>query len=205
MSRINDNTIKPFIVMEVLERALELEKEGKSIIHMEIGEPDFQTPKRIVEAGIESLNGGDTHYTDSRGTIELRTSIADYYNRKYSLNISPCQVLLSPEVFDQVPDQCPLWMPVDQARPDFIMNTEQIQLLAKQPVVPLHSFFQLIQVVIELFFLSKGGAVYPLQHLFASVAVKISARHTHQPEWPDPRSTGHVRSHAQVLKVVIVT
>ena len=65
--------------MEVLGRAIELEKEGKSIIHMEIGEPDFPTPKKITEAGIASLRGGDTHYTDSRGILELRSSIADYY------------------------------------------------------------------------------------------------------------------------------
>ncbi|MBN2185172.1 MAG: pyridoxal phosphate-dependent aminotransferase [Candidatus Krumholzibacteriota bacterium] len=81
--------------MEVLERALELEKEGKSIIHMEIGEPDFPTPKKIVDAGTRSLQNGNTHYTDSRGTIELRSSISGYYNKNYGLDVTPGQVLVT--------------------------------------------------------------------------------------------------------------
>ncbi len=78
MDRTVIESIKPFMVMEVLERALELEKKGRSIIHMEIGEPDFPTPKKIIRAGIESLLAGDTHYTDSRGIPELRLAIAEY-------------------------------------------------------------------------------------------------------------------------------
>ena len=85
MSSLKNNIMKPFIVMEVLERAIELEKKGMSIIHMEIGEPDFPTPGKIIEAGIESLRNGDTHYTDSRGILELRSAIADYYNKNFIL------------------------------------------------------------------------------------------------------------------------
>ncbi|MBN2071225.1 MAG: pyridoxal phosphate-dependent aminotransferase [Candidatus Krumholzibacteriota bacterium] len=81
--------------MEVLERAIELEKQGRSIIHMEIGEPDFSTPKNIIKAGVESLRAGDTHYTDSRGTLEFRESIADYYNRNYPVSVKPSQVLVT--------------------------------------------------------------------------------------------------------------
>lgn len=93
-SRIEEK-IKPFIVMDVLERAIQLETEGKSIIHMEIGEPDFSTPPRIVEAGISAMREGNTHYTDSRGTGELRSAVASYYNKKYEVNVSSDQVLIS--------------------------------------------------------------------------------------------------------------
>ncbi|MCD6380116.1 pyridoxal phosphate-dependent aminotransferase [bacterium] len=87
--------MKPFIVMDVLERATELEKKGNSIIHMEIGEPDFDTPPRIVKAGIDSLRKGDTHYTDSRGILELRMAVARYYNRHYNVDVSESQVLIT--------------------------------------------------------------------------------------------------------------
>ncbi|UCF07010.1 MAG: pyridoxal phosphate-dependent aminotransferase [bacterium] len=81
--------------MEVLERAITLERQGRSIIHLEIGEPDFDTPRRIVEAGIESLRQGDTHYTDSRGIIELRSAVAEYYNRRYNTAVSEEQVIIT--------------------------------------------------------------------------------------------------------------
>lgn len=95
---MNDNSIneiKPFIVMEVLERAIALEREGRSIIHLEIGEPDFDTPKRIVESGIDALRRGETHYTDSRGIGELRAAVASYYNRRYGTDVSEARVLIT--------------------------------------------------------------------------------------------------------------
>jgi aspartate/methionine/tyrosine aminotransferase len=88
-------TIKPFMVMEVLEKAIALERSGRSVIHLEIGEPDFPTPKRIVEAGMAALGNGDTHYTDSRGIIELRSAIASYYRNNYKVDVSEDQVLVT--------------------------------------------------------------------------------------------------------------
>jgi aspartate/methionine/tyrosine aminotransferase len=89
------DTIKPFIVMEVLEKAIELERKGRSIIHLEIGEPDFQTPKRIVESGMEALRRGDTHYTDSRGIRELRCAVAAYQSNRYATEFSEGRVLIT--------------------------------------------------------------------------------------------------------------
>ncbi len=89
------NDIKPFIVMDVLERAIALEREGRSIIHLEIGEPDFRTPKRIVESAIGALREGETHYTDSRGTRELRAAVASYYNERYGTGIPENRVLIT--------------------------------------------------------------------------------------------------------------
>ena len=71
--------IEPFYVMDILGRARALEATGRSIIHLEIGEPDFPTPGPIIEAGIRSLEAGHTHYTPALGMAELRQAIAQHY------------------------------------------------------------------------------------------------------------------------------
>jgi len=85
----------PFLVMEVLERAGELERVGKSIVHLEIGEPDFDTPEVVREAGIKALRDGHTHYTHSLGRIELREAIAAWMMRRYGLEVSPERVAVT--------------------------------------------------------------------------------------------------------------
>ncbi|RMF90935.1 MAG: aminotransferase class I/II-fold pyridoxal phosphate-dependent enzyme, partial [Nitrospinota bacterium] len=88
--------IPPFIVMDVLERAEEITRvEGQDIIHLEIGEPDFETPPCIVEAAIRALRDGETHYTHSLGILELREAIAEYYLNKYGVTVSPDQILVT--------------------------------------------------------------------------------------------------------------
>ncbi|HEY5534153.1 MAG TPA: pyridoxal phosphate-dependent aminotransferase [Ignavibacteria bacterium] len=81
---------------EVLAKAKKLEAEGKHIIHLEIGEPDFTTPDNIIQAAIKSLQAGDTHYTPSNGTIELRTSIAKYISKTRGTNVIPDEVVVTP-------------------------------------------------------------------------------------------------------------
>lgn len=85
----------PFLVMEVLERAKALEREGRSVIHMEVGEPDFETPEVVREAGIKALRDGRTHYTHSLGHPELREAIAAWMHRKYGLEISPGRIVVT--------------------------------------------------------------------------------------------------------------
>jgi len=80
----------------MLARAKELERQGKSIIHLEIGEPDFDTPPPIVESGIEALKHGDTHYTPSAGTLELRQAIAKHLTGTYGVDIDPATVIVMP-------------------------------------------------------------------------------------------------------------
>ena len=89
------NEIPPFIVMDVLERAHELEREGRNIIHLEIGEPDFPTPQCIRAAAIEAIKRGETHYSHSLGIIELREAICEYYDEKYGVQISPDQIVVT--------------------------------------------------------------------------------------------------------------
>jgi aspartate/methionine/tyrosine aminotransferase len=80
----------------VLGKAKELEKKGEKVIHLEIGEPDFTPPKESIEALIDSLNRGETHYTTAQGIIELREEIAKFEKTFRNLDISPSQVVITP-------------------------------------------------------------------------------------------------------------
>ncbi|MEW6249490.1 MAG: pyridoxal phosphate-dependent aminotransferase [Planctomycetota bacterium] len=85
----------PFLVMEVLERAAQLQREGRSIIHLEVGEPDFDTPPAAVAAGIAALRAGRTHYTHSLGHPELRAAIVAWHERHYGVATSPERVVVT--------------------------------------------------------------------------------------------------------------
>jgi aspartate/methionine/tyrosine aminotransferase len=81
---------------EVLAKAKALEKQGKDVVHLEIGEPDFDTPKNIKEAASRALNAGYTHYTPSAGIPELRQAIADYISTTRNIPVSPEEVVVTP-------------------------------------------------------------------------------------------------------------
>ena len=87
--------IPPFIVMDVLEKAQEFERMGEWVIHMEVGEPDFDTPECINEACYRSICEGKTHYTHSLGLIELREAISEDYWKNYRVKVSPEQILVT--------------------------------------------------------------------------------------------------------------
>ncbi|MBW2105919.1 MAG: pyridoxal phosphate-dependent aminotransferase [Deltaproteobacteria bacterium] len=86
---------RSFIVMDVLERASVLERQGQDIIHLEVGEPDFDTPQCIREAGIKAIREGKTHYTHSQGIPELRDAICRHYMEKYAVNVDPEQIIIT--------------------------------------------------------------------------------------------------------------
>ena len=90
------SSITPFHVMALLSRARELEAQGRSIVHMEIGEPDFTSPQPIVEAGIRALQAGKTHYTPAVGLAELRHKIAQHYCDTYGVTIDARRILITP-------------------------------------------------------------------------------------------------------------
>ncbi len=81
---------------EVLARAKKLEAQGRTVIHMEIGQPDFDTPAHIVEAAIEALRRGETRYTPAVGILPLREAIAAYIERTRNITVSPDQVVVVP-------------------------------------------------------------------------------------------------------------
>src|SRR3981189_2526721 len=91
MSRLGTET-----AFEVLNRARALEKQGKEIIHLEIGEPDFDTPSNVTEAGIDALRKGWTHYGPSAGLSELRQGSAEYVSRTRGVPVSSEEVVVVP-------------------------------------------------------------------------------------------------------------
>ncbi|MBW2060200.1 MAG: pyridoxal phosphate-dependent aminotransferase [Deltaproteobacteria bacterium] len=87
--------IPPFIVMDVMEKAQEMERAGINIIHLEIGEPDFDTPECILEAGRKAMTEGKTHYTHSLGLLELREAVAEHYFNRYGVNVSADNIIIT--------------------------------------------------------------------------------------------------------------
>jgi len=87
--------ITSFIVMDVLEKAHEMEKAGTHIIHLEVGEPDFDTPRCIKDAACKALDEGHTHYTHSLGLLELRNAICEYYFSAYKVSVDPDQIIIT--------------------------------------------------------------------------------------------------------------
>ena len=91
MSRLGTET-----AFEVLVRARALEKQGKNIVHLEIGEPDFDTPSNVIEAAVDALHHGWTHYGPSAGLPELRQTIADYVSRTRNVPVASDEVVVVP-------------------------------------------------------------------------------------------------------------
>ncbi len=87
--------IGPFIVMDVLERAQQLQAQGADVIHLEVGEPDFDTPQCIKDAACRALEEGHTHYTHSLGLPQLRSAIAQDYQRRYGVEVDPERVIVT--------------------------------------------------------------------------------------------------------------
>jgi aspartate/methionine/tyrosine aminotransferase len=87
--------ITPFLVMDILERAKELERQGEHIIHLEIGEPDFDTPQVVKDAANRAMAAGETQYTHSQGLIELRETLCQHYLEKYGVKLSPEQFIVT--------------------------------------------------------------------------------------------------------------
>jgi len=95
--------ISPFYVMEILERAKEIEAEGRKVIHFEVGEPDFPTPPVICDEAVAAITEGDTKYTHSLGIPELREAISGDYENTYGVKIPPGRIVVtmgsSPSLF----------------------------------------------------------------------------------------------------------
>ena len=91
-ARMSD--IAAFEAVELLTKARELESQGRSIIHMEVGEPDFATPEPIIEAGMKALQQGNIHYTPALGLTSLREAIAEWYATRYHVTVPPERIIV---------------------------------------------------------------------------------------------------------------
>lgn len=87
--------VSPFIVMEILETCKALESQGENIVHLEIGEPDFNPPKPVIEAAQEAIKSNKCKYTHSLGLFELRAAIAEHYKIKYQVEVEPECIIIT--------------------------------------------------------------------------------------------------------------
>jgi aspartate/methionine/tyrosine aminotransferase len=85
----------PFMVMEVLEKAQEMQKKGIDVVHLEVGEPDFDLPPAVAKAACEAYQEHRTHYTHSLGDPELRDCLSSFYKREYGVDVEPDRFLVS--------------------------------------------------------------------------------------------------------------
>lgn len=92
--RLND--IEPFRVVEVLTRTKQLAAEGRDIVHLEAGEPDFCTAQPIIDAGKAALDRGETYYTQAAGVPQLREALSRHYQLEYGLDILPRRIMITP-------------------------------------------------------------------------------------------------------------
>lgn len=140
MSRIAKRMqqIAPFHVMELMAVAKKLEEQGRHVIHMEVGEPDFSTAEPITRAAIQSLQKGETSYTLALGLKLLREKIAQHYQQSYGVEINPQRVMLTPGASGAF--QLAIWSSIDpgdevlMADPGYPCNRHFVRLAGGVPV-----------------------------------------------------------------------
>ena len=167
MARIADrmDDIQPFHVMALLGRARELEAQGRSIIHMEIGEPDFPTPAPIIEAGRHALAEEKTHYTPALGLPELRQKISEYYQTEFAVQVDPGRIIITPGASGALQLALAVLVnPDDQvmmADPGYPCNRHMVRMFEGETLsVPVgaESLFQLTPELIEQYWSKKTVA-----------------------------------------------
>lgn len=87
--------IPPFLAMEILDQAKKLEAQGRDIVHLELGEPDFPPPDNVVEAALLGIKKGYTSYTPTQGILELRQAVSEHYKLEYSCEIDPDRIIVT--------------------------------------------------------------------------------------------------------------
>jgi aspartate/methionine/tyrosine aminotransferase len=133
-----------FIVMDVLERANELQREGIDVIHLEVGEPDFDMPECVTKAAIEAQLSGATHYTHSLGDPQLRSAISDFYKSEYNVTVDPDCILVtsgsSPAILMTLMLLCQAGDEVIMSNPGYPCYRNFALACHAEPVcVPLHA------------------------------------------------------------------
>jgi len=158
--------LSPFHVMDILAQAKALTQQGRTIYHMEVGEPDFATAGCIINAGIEALKQLKTHYTPALGLPELRYAVADYYDRRFSVKINPERIIITPGASGalQLAMACLLDAGENVLLPDpgYPCNKNIAQVLAVEPIaVPVNAenAYQLDAASIAKYWNDKTRAV----------------------------------------------
>jgi len=158
--------IKPFIVMDVLEKATEMESRGINIIHLEVGEPDFNIPACVSEAAVSAYSEGRTHYTHSLGDPELREILAQRYFEIYGVTILPNRIIVtsgsSPAILLTLGVLCDVDDEVIISDPGYACYQNFIRFLNAKPIkVPVfeEDGFQFRPLEIEKRITSKTKAI----------------------------------------------
>jgi len=158
--------IAPFHVMALLARARALEAQGRDIVHMEIGEPDFPTPRPVCEAGMRALEHGELFYTPALGLPELREAIAGFYRSRYGVAVSTSRIAVttgsSAALLLAIAALVNPGAQVLMADPGYPANRHLVRLLEGEAVgVPVGpaSHFQLTSALVEQYWTDRTAAV----------------------------------------------
>ncbi len=158
--------LSPFHVMDILAQAKALTQQGRTIYHMEVGEPDFATAECIINAGIDALKQLKTHYTPALGLPELRHAVAEYYDRRFSVKINPERIIITPGASGalQLAMACLLDAGENLLLPDpgYPCNKNIAQVLAVEPIavpVSAENAYQLDAASIAKYWNEKTRAV----------------------------------------------
>lgn len=131
------SNIQPFHVMALLARAKQLQAQGHDVIHLEVGEPDFHTPEPIINAGIEALKQGKTHYTPATGLPVLRETIARYYEERFGVALDADRIVITPGASGALGlVTAALFNPTDRvmlADPGYPCNSNFLHLIGARP------------------------------------------------------------------------
>ena len=182
--------ITPFIVMEIMEKIHKMEKSGIDIIHMEIGEPDFNVPECVNQATVDALSANETHYTHSLGDIRLREAISHYHKTTYNTLIDPDQIIITSGTS---PGMLLLFSALLNPGDEVIISDPHYACYAN-----FINYVQGIPVTVPVF--EKEGFVYTPQAIKEKITSKTKAVFIDSPSNP----TGNVISQKRMQQIVDV-
>lgn len=180
--------ITPFIVMEILEKIHKMEADGIDVIHMEIGEPDFNVPDCVNNASIEALKGNETHYTHSLGDIRLREAISEYHKITYNTVIDPDQILVTSGTS---PGMLLLFSALVNPGDEIIISDPHYACYAN-----FINYVQGVPVTVEVF--EQEGFIYTPEAIESKITPKTRAIFINSPSNP----TGNVIPEKRMQQIV---
>ncbi len=182
--------ITPFIVMEIMEKIHKMEKSGIDVIHMEIGEPDFNVPECVNQATVDALSANATHYTHSLGDIRLREAISQYHKTTYNTIIDPGQILITSGTS---PGMLLLFSALLNPGDEVIISDPHYACYAN-----FINYVQGVPVTVPVF--EEDGFIYTPQAIQEKITLKTKAIFINSPSNP----TGNVISQERMQQIVNV-
>ncbi len=182
--------ITPFIVMEIMEKIHKMEKSGIDVIHMEIGEPDFNVPDCVNQASIDALAASETHYTHSLGDIRLREAISEYHKTTYDTIIEPDQIIVTSGTS---PGMLLLFSALLNPGDEVIISDPHYACYAN-----FINYVQGVPVTVPVF--EEQGFIYTPQAIQEKITAKTKAIFINSPSNP----TGNVISKNRMQQIVDV-